>query len=75
MSSSELCSKAIRKEFSRFKDKKNKSKLLLSEEQKQAFQEVSSTYKIIDSDTATVIVDKELVKKLERPNKTPMITL
>jgi len=64
--SSELCSKAIRKELSRFPDKKNKSELLLEEEKNQRFQEVSSNYKIIDSDTATVIIDKELVKNLEQ---------
>ncbi len=63
--SSELCSKAIRKELSRFPEKKTKSELLLSEEQKQGFQEVSTAYRIIDSDTATVIVDTSLVEKLE----------
>ena len=63
--SSELCSKAIRKELSRFPEKRNKSELLLSEEQKQGFQEVSTTYRVIDSDTATVIIDAKLVEKLE----------
>jgi len=62
---SDLCSKAIRKELSRFQEKKTKSELLLSEEQKQGFQEVSSAYRIIDSETATVIVDASLVEKLE----------
>ncbi len=62
---SELCTKAIRKELSRFQDKKNKSEMLLSEEQKQGFQEVSASYRIIDSDTATVIIDAKLVEKLE----------
>ena len=62
---SELCSKAIRKELSRFPDKKIKSELLLLEEQKQGFQEVSTKYRIIDSDTAMVIVDVKLVEKLE----------
>lgn len=65
MDSSELCSKAIRKELSRFPEKKTKSELLLSEEQKQGFQEVSKDYRIIDSETATVIVHAGLVKKLE----------
>jgi len=65
MNSSDLCTKAIRKELSRFQDKKNKSEMLLSEEGKQGFQEVSAAYQIIDSDTVTVIIDKELVKKLE----------
>ena len=62
---SELCSKAIRKELSRFPVKKNKSELLLSEEKGQGFQEVSTAYRIIDSETATVIVNAGLVKKLE----------
>ncbi len=66
MDSSELCSKAIRKELSRFQEKKEKSEMLLSEEQKQGFQEISDSYKIIDSETATVIVDEKLVKKLEQ---------
>ncbi|MCU7937065.1 MAG: DEAD/DEAH box helicase [Candidatus Thiodiazotropha sp. (ex Dulcina madagascariensis)] len=64
--SSELCSKAIRKELSRFPEKKDKSKQLLVEEKKQGFQEVSTDYRIIDSETATVIVDNSLVEKLEK---------
>jgi len=62
---SELCSKAIRKELSRFPVKKTKSEALLLEDQLQGFQEVSKAYKIIDSDTATVIIDAGLVGKLE----------
>ncbi len=62
---SELCSKAIRKELSRSPVKKTKSELLLSDEQGQDFQKVSTAYRIIDSETATVIVDVGLVKKLE----------
>ena len=65
MDSSELCRKAIRKELSRLSVKKTKSELLLAEEQKQGFQEVSKEYKIIDSETATVIIDARLVEKLE----------
>lgn len=66
MDNSELCTKAIRKELSRHSAKKDKSDILLLEEQKQGFQEVSKEYRIIDSDTATVIVDAKLVEKLER---------
>ncbi len=65
MDSSEICSKAIRKELSRFPAKKTKSELLLSEEQKQEFQEVSTGYQIINSETATVIINSGLVEKLE----------
>jgi len=65
MDSSELCSKAIRKELSRFPVKKSKSELLILEEQKQGFQEVSTEYRIIDSETATIIIDAKLVEKLE----------
>lgn len=65
MDSSELCSRAIRKELSRFPAKKTKSDLLLSEEKKQGFQKISTDYKIIDSDTATVIIDARLIEKLE----------
>ncbi len=60
-----LCSLAIRKELSRFPKKEDKSKKLLLEEEKQGFQEVSRDYRIIDSDTATVIIDRILVEKLE----------
>jgi CRISPR/Cas system-associated endonuclease/helicase Cas3 len=60
-----LCSLAIRKELSRFPKKEDKSKKLLSEEEKQGFQEVSRDYRIIDSDTATVIIDRSLVEKLK----------
>ncbi len=62
---SELCSKAIRKELSRFPRKKAKSELLLSDEKERNFQEVSATYRIIDSETATVVIDACLVEKLE----------
>jgi len=65
MDGSELCTKAIRKELSRFSEKKIKSEQLLTEEKKQGFQEVSTTYRIIDSDTATVIIDAKLVEKLK----------
>ncbi len=60
-----LCSTAIRKELSRYPEKKIKSEELLSEEKKQSFQQISEDYKIINSETATVIVDKGLVKELE----------
>jgi len=63
---SELCSKAMRKELSRFPVKKEKSESLLSDEQGQGFQDVSSAYRIINSETATVIIDIDLVEKLER---------
>jgi len=65
INSSELCSKSVRKELSRFPAKKEKSDQLLLEEQKQGFQEVSAEYQIIDSETATVIVEGSLVEKLE----------
>jgi len=65
MDGSKLCSKAVRKELSRFPAKKTKSELLISADQKQNFQEVSENYRIIDSGTATVIIDVNVVKKLE----------
>lgn len=60
-----LCSMAIRKELSRFPEKKSKSTQLLLYESQQGFQDVSRGYRIIDSETATVIVDQGLVNKLE----------
>lgn len=60
-----LCSLAIRKELSRFSKKEDKSKQLLSDEEKHGFQEVSRDYRIIDSDTATVIIDRNLIEKLK----------
>jgi len=60
-----LCSMAIRKELSRLEKKKNKSKQLLKDEEKQNFHEVSNNYRIIDSETATVIIDRNLIEKLE----------
>ncbi len=72
---SELCTIAIRKEFSRVKDKKkyldteiNKkeySDKLLEDELECNFQSVSKCYKVIDSSTATVIINAGLVEKLE----------
>ena len=60
-----LCSMAIRKELSRFQEKKDKSEQLLKDEEKQGFQEVAKNYRIIDSETATVIIDRNLIERLE----------
>ena len=60
-----LSTKAQRKEFSRFNEKKDRRDLLCSEEAKLNFQEVAKAYKVIDSDTATVIVDEKIVQKME----------
>ncbi len=65
MDNNTLCSKAIRKELSRFNDKKNKSEQLFQDEEKHNFQNVSKNYRIIDSETATVIINKNLIEKLE----------
>ncbi len=62
---SSLCSMAIRKELSRFPAKKDKSNHLLLEEEKLNFQDVASDFRIIDSDTATVLVERSLIEKLE----------
>ncbi len=60
-----LCSKALRKELLRFPKKQDKSKQLLANEQRQDFQEVAEDYRIINSDTATVIVERNIVDQLE----------
>jgi len=65
VASSTLCSMAIRKELSRFQEKKNKSEQLLKDEEKQNFQQVANNYQIIDSETATVVIDRNLIEKLE----------
>ncbi|HFE39507.1 MAG TPA: CRISPR-associated protein Cas3, partial [Gammaproteobacteria bacterium] len=70
-----LCSIAIRKELSRFLDKENKSKQLLDYEQKQGFQDVSRDFRIIDSETATVIVKRNIVDKLELGVPVPWQTI
>lgn len=61
----ELSTIALRKEFSRFREKEELRDLLVSEEEKSNFQQVSEKFKVINSNTATVIIDKELVKKIE----------
>lgn len=61
-----LCTKAIRKEFSRFPDKEELSKELLGDEAARNFQFITKNYQVIKSDTITVIVDKNLVKQLEQ---------
>lgn len=61
-----LSTAAVRKEFSRYPKKKIASDNLMKEEEKLNFQQVSDAYRIIDSDTATVIVDRDLVEKLKR---------
>ena len=60
-----LSTKAIRKEFSRFPDKKEYAKELLKNEKSCNFQFVSSNYQVIKSNTVTVIVDKDLVRQIE----------
>ena len=60
-----LSTAALRKEFSRYPEKVKAAEKLLEEEKKLNFQQVADTYKIIKSDTATVIVAQDLVKKLK----------
>lgn len=60
-----LCTKAIRKEFSRFPEKKDHSIELFQNESNCNFQMIDENYKVIKSDTYTVIVDAELVEKME----------
>jgi hypothetical protein len=60
-----LCSTAIRKELSRFPEKKCKSNQLLTEEKNLNFQDIDEDFKIIDSETATVLVNREIIEKLE----------
>ncbi len=61
----ELSTVAYRKEFSRFPEKEKIRDSLVAQEEKLNFQEVADLYKVISSDTATVIVDKGVVEKLE----------
>lgn len=65
LDSSSLCTKAVRKEYSRFPKNQEKSKILLSNEKSREFQEIANEYKLIESCTLTVIVDKTIVEKLE----------
>jgi hypothetical protein len=60
-----LCTTAIRKEFSRFPAKKEHSEGLLKNESSCNFQLVADNYMVIKSNTITVIVDADLVKRLE----------
>lgn len=61
----ELSTSAIRKEFSRLIDKSKNADLLLNNEIGLNFQEVDEDYRIINTDTATVIVCEDIVKKME----------
>ena len=65
LSITELSTIALRKEYSRISKKEELRDLLFSEEEKCNFQQVSELFKVINSNTATVIVDKEIVKKLD----------
>jgi CRISPR/Cas system-associated endonuclease/helicase Cas3 len=60
-----LCTKALRKEFSRFPAKEERSIELLVDEIARNFQAIDGDYKVINSNTVTVIVDADLVRKLE----------
>ncbi|EFK09596.1 CRISPR-associated endonuclease Cas3-HD [delta proteobacterium NaphS2] len=65
LSLTSISTRSQRKEFSRFNEKKERRNLLCLEEAKLNFQEVAEAYKVIDSDTATVIVDNGIVRKME----------
>ncbi|MBI3563192.1 MAG: DEAD/DEAH box helicase [Gammaproteobacteria bacterium] len=60
-----LCTRAIRKEFSRFPEKKELSEELLKNESSCNFQQINDDYRVIKSNTITVVVDADIVKKLE----------
>jgi len=62
----EISTTSLRKEFSRFPQKRKKSETMLEQERKLNFQEVSKDYRVIASETATVIVSKEIVEKLKK---------
>ncbi len=62
----ELSTTALRKEYSRVNEReKEKSDNILSEEKKLNFKEVEKEYHIIAADTATVVIDADVVQKLE----------
>ncbi|NCQ47171.1 MAG: CRISPR-associated protein Cas3 [Piscirickettsiaceae bacterium CG_4_10_14_3_um_filter_44_349] len=61
---STLCTTAVRKELSRFPDKEEKSDCLYENEVNLNFQEVESDFRVINSDTYTVITSKDLVDKI-----------
>mgnify|MGYP005844865845 CR=1 FL=1 len=61
---SKLCTTAVRKELSRFPDKEEKSDCLYENEVNLNFQEVESNFRVINSDTYTVITSKDLVDKI-----------
>ena len=65
LSLTELSTIALRKEYSRLSKKKELRDSIFLEEEKCNFQQVGEKFKVIASDTATVIVDREIVKKLE----------
>lgn len=65
LSLTELSTIALRKEYSRLSKKEELRDTIFLEEEKCNFQQVSEKFNVISSDTATVIVDRELVKKLE----------
>ncbi|WP_020612862.1 CRISPR-associated helicase/endonuclease Cas3 [Sediminispirochaeta bajacaliforniensis] len=66
ISLAELSTTAIRKEYSRINEKdKEGSDNIFFEEKKLDFQEVEREYHIIKTDTATVIIDADVVQKLE----------
>ena len=62
---SQLCTMAIRKELSRFPSKEEKSDKLIKKELALNFQNVAEEFRIIDSDTCTVITSADLVEKLK----------
>lgn len=62
----EMSTTSLRKEFSRFPQKRKTAETMLEQEQKLNFQEVSKDYRVIASETATVIVSKEIVEKLRK---------
>ena len=61
-----LSTKALKREMARSGDKEKLAISLDENEGDNNFQEVMTDFRVINSDTATVVVDRELVEKLER---------
>jgi hypothetical protein len=63
------CTELVRMELSII-SKGRGSKLLMMEDDRQ-FEEINNNFKVIDNATATVIIDKDLVKKIIAGEKVP----
>ena len=74
LSPADLCTRAMKKELDA-RELGEKSANLVKSEDKRDFPEVTKLYQVIDEDTVTAVVDKDLAERLARRDKVDPLDL